>query len=58
MPRLYTYKESGNSYKVRLLAALLGIDLELVEMNFLNDQQHSPKFLATNPRGEVPTCRW
>ena len=54
-PRLYSYDESGNSYKIRLLAALLGIDLEIIEIDFLNDQQHSPEFLAVNPRGEVPT---
>jgi glutathione S-transferase len=54
-PTLYTYKESGNSYKVRLLAALLNIELEHRELDFLNDQQHSPEFLKINPRGEVPT---
>ncbi|KAF2800264.1 glutathione S-transferase protein-like protein [Melanomma pulvis-pyrius CBS 109.77] len=54
-PTLYTYKESGNSYKVRLLAALLNIDLSHRELDFLNDQQHSADFLAINPRGEVPT---
>jgi hypothetical protein len=54
-PKLYSYKESGNSYKVHLLAALLHIDLEIIELDFLNDQQHSPEFLAINPRGEVLT---
>jgi glutathione S-transferase len=55
VPTLYTYIESGNSYKVRLLAALLNIELEHKELDFLNDQQHSPEFLKINPRGEVPT---
>ncbi|SPO02584.1 related to Protein GstA [Cephalotrichum gorgonifer] len=54
-PTLYSYKESGNSYKIRLLAALLNIDLEIVEVDFLHDEQHSEAFLAINPRGEVPT---
>ncbi|KAF2119508.1 thioredoxin-like protein [Lophiotrema nucula] len=54
-PTLYSYKESGNSYKVRLLAALLDITLDIRELDFLNDEQHSPEFLAINPRGEVPT---
>lgn len=53
--KLYTYEQSGNSYKVRLLAAFLGVALDHVELDFLNDQQHSPEFLAINPRGEVPT---
>ena len=54
-PKLYTYQESGNCYKIRLLAALLNIDLEHVELDFENDQQQSDEFLAINPRGSVPT---
>ncbi|KAF2103515.1 thioredoxin-like protein [Rhizodiscina lignyota] len=54
-PKLYTRKDSGNCYKVRLLAALLGIELEFIELDrLLNDQQHSPDFLAINPRGQIP----
>lgn len=52
---LYSYKESGNSYKVRLLLAILGVEYRTVELDFLNDEQHGEKFLAINPRGEVPT---
>ena len=51
---LYTFIGSGNSYKVRLLEALLGIKLKHEELDFLADQQHSPEFLKINPRGEVP----
>lgn len=54
-PILYGYDESGNCYKVRLLAALLNINLEHVEIDFDNDQNHSDAFLAINPRGSVPT---
>lgn len=32
---LYSFAESGNSYKVRLLAAVLGIDLKIEELDFL-----------------------
>ncbi|RMZ76337.1 hypothetical protein DV738_g5002, partial [Chaetothyriales sp. CBS 135597] len=52
---LYSWPESGNSYKVRLLAALLGLDLKIYDIDFLADEQHQPKFLSINPRGEVPT---
>lgn len=38
VPTLYTYKESGNSYKVRLLAAFPEIELDHRELDFLNDQ--------------------
>ncbi|RMZ82384.1 hypothetical protein DV737_g2085, partial [Chaetothyriales sp. CBS 132003] len=52
---LYSWPESGNSYKVRLLAALLGLNLKIEDLDFLHDEQHQPKFLSINPRGEVPT---
>ncbi|KAJ5116575.1 hypothetical protein N7456_000923 [Penicillium angulare] len=52
---LYTFSGSGNSYKIRLLEAFLGINLKHEEIDFLGDQQHSPEFLKINPRGEVPT---
>lgn len=51
---LYTFIGSGNSYKVRLLEALLGIQLKHKELDFLADDQHQPEFLEINPRGEVP----
>ena len=52
--KLYSYNESGNSYKVRLLAALLSIDLEIIELDYFSDEQHSDHFLKINPKGEVP----
>lgn len=55
--KLYTYSESGNAYKVRLLISFLGLTSKVqeVELDFLGDEQHSPQFLSINPRGEVPT---
>ena len=52
--KLYSYDESGNSYKVRLLMSLLGADYELVDVDLMTDAQHQPDYLAVNPRGEVP----
>lgn len=52
--QLYTFDESGNSYKVRLLLALLGIDCEQIDVDLMTDEQHGDAFLAINPRGEVP----
>lgn len=54
VPKLYTNFESGNSYKIRLFAALAGITLEEYEVDLPGDEHHGPAFLAINPRGEVP----
>jgi glutathione S-transferase len=52
--QLYSYEESGNSYKVRLLLSFLNVDIELVDVDLMVDAQHQPEYLAINPRGEVP----
>ncbi|CAD6920940.1 unnamed protein product [Tilletia caries] len=52
---LYSWPESGNSYKVRLLASLLGIDLNVHDLDFLKQEQKEAWFLKINPKGEVPT---
>jgi glutathione S-transferase len=54
LPKLYTCPPSGNSYKVRLLAALLGIKLEFVEVALPDDEHRSPEFAAINPRCQLP----
>ena len=38
--KLYTYEESGNSYKVRLLLALMGQEIEQIEVDLMTDEQH------------------
>jgi glutathione S-transferase len=53
-PKLYTWNQSGNCYKVRLLASLLSINLEHVEVDYPAKQQSTPEFLAINPRGQIP----
>lgn len=53
--KLYSYDESGNSYKVRLLCALLGVTYEKIDIDLMRDEQHQPAYLAVNPHGEVPT---
>lgn len=52
---LYSWPESGNSYKVRLLASLLDIPLIVKDVNFLNLEQQSASFLKLNAKAEVPT---
>lgn len=52
--KLYDLELSGNCYKVRLLAALLGIELELHAVDLAGGEHKSPAFRALNPFGEIP----
>ena len=52
--KLYNVSYSGNSYKVRLLLAHLGIPCELVEIDILNGASRTPDFLKINPNGRTP----
>jgi glutathione S-transferase len=54
MHTLYSMQRSGNSYKVRLALALLGIHYRLVEVDILTGESRTPEFLAKNPNGQVP----
>src|SRR6476646_3622331 len=54
MYTLYSMQRSGNSYKVRLALARLGIPYNLVEVDILKGESRTPEFLAKNPNGQVP----
>jgi glutathione S-transferase len=54
MHTLYSMQRSGNSYKVRLALAQLGIRYRLVEVDILTGESRTPEFLAKNPNGQVP----
>jgi glutathione S-transferase len=54
MYTLYSMQRSGNSYKVRLALARLGIPYRLVEVDILKGESRTPEFLAMNPNGQVP----
>ena len=54
MYTLYSMQRSGNSYKVRLALAQLGIPYRLVEIDILKGESRTPEFLAMNPSGQVP----
>ena len=54
MYTLYSMRRSGNSYKVRLALAQLGIAYSLEEIDILQGESHTPEFLAMNPNGQVP----
>ena len=52
--RLYDYGPSQNCFKVRLLAAHLGLPLEIVPIRIFEGEAATPEFLAKNPMGAVP----
>jgi glutathione S-transferase len=52
--KLYNVQYSGNSYKVRLLLALLGIPCEMIEVDILKGESRTAEFLKVNPNGRTP----
>lgn len=53
--KLYDWKNSYNSRKIRSIAFESDIKLELVEMNLKAGDNKKPEYLAKNPNGKVPT---
>jgi glutathione S-transferase len=54
MLTLYSQQISGNSYKPRLLFALLKIPFRIVDMNTYDGSTRQPPYLAKNPIGRTP----
>ena len=55
---LHEYSQSGNCYKIRLTAALLGLPLERREYDILSGATRTPEFLAgVNPNGRIPVLQ-
>lgn len=53
--KLYDYILSPSCYKVRLLAALTGVTLDLRPVDFHPGAEHlGPELLALNPAGSIP----
>ena len=52
--KLYNVAYSGNSYKVRLLLAQLGIPYETIEVDILKGESRTEEFLQINPNGRTP----
>lgn len=53
--KLYYNPLSPNVRRVRLAAAVLGIQLEEKLLDFAKGEHKSPEYLALNPNGAVPT---
>lgn len=55
---LHEYSASGNCYKVRLAAALLGIPLERREYDIMKGETRTPDFLQNvNANGRIPVLQ-
>ncbi len=55
---LHEYSQSGNCYKIRLTAALLGVPLERREYDILKGETRTPRFLAeVNANGRIPVLQ-
>jgi glutathione S-transferase len=55
---LHEYAESGNCYKVRLTAALVGAHLERREYDIVKGETRTPEFLANvNANGRIPVLQ-
>ncbi len=53
--KLYLNPLSPNVRRVRLTAAVLGIDLDEKRLDFAKGEHKTPEYLALNPNGAVPT---
>jgi glutathione S-transferase len=55
---LHEYSQSGNCYKIRLTAALLGVPLERREYDIAKGETRTQDFLANvNPNGRIPVLQ-
>jgi len=52
--KLYDYLPSGNSYKVRLLMAYLGLTYEHIGVDIIKGETQLANFKAVNPAGQIP----
>ncbi len=55
--KLYDMELSGNCYKVRLFAALVGIELELVPVDLAAGEHKQSPFIDLNPWAQVPVLQ-
>src|SRR3954470_4563934 len=55
---LHEYAQSGNCYKIRLTAALLGLPIERREYDLMKSETRTPEFLSRiNPNGRIPVLQ-
>ena len=53
--KLYAFPPSPNTWKVRAVAAHLGIALDMEYVDLFKGASHTPAYLAINPTGRTPS---
>jgi glutathione S-transferase len=53
--KLYSNKLSPNAKRVRVCANELGVNLNVVELDFAKGEPKKPEYISKNPMGKVPT---
>jgi glutathione S-transferase len=54
MIKLYDFELSGSCYKIRLLMNILNVKYDKVNVDFVNKEHRSDKYLKLNPFGSIP----
>jgi glutathione S-transferase len=52
--RLYRHPLSGHAHRVELFLSLLGLPVDLIDVDLKSGAHKKPEFLAKNPFGQVP----
>ncbi len=52
--KLYTFDPAPNPRRIQMFLDYKGIDIEIVQIDFMAMEQHSEEYLAINPQGTVP----
>ena len=52
--KIYGDIQSGNCYKIKLLAALLNIKHQWIDVDILANETQTDEFLTKNPNGKIP----
>ena len=52
--KLYNFSRSSASYRVRIVAALKGLNYEYASINLARGESQKPEYEALNPQGRVP----
>ncbi|UUW73113.1 glutathione S-transferase family protein [Pseudomonas oryzihabitans] len=55
--QLYRTPLSGHAHRAVLFASLLGLEVELIDVDIPGGANRTPEFLALNPFGQVPVLR-